>query len=235
MKNSFSNIVKIIAILICIVLIVWLIGYLITQNDYSANHQNNTKVEEDSNISMIAEELVTIFSYVNNTKESSNLACSTLGNDIGYSIASSSNFFDYYAPIILDCLYTKDYPTLLYNNSLSYKVIEDSEWSSYKDYFLNLSELTSLKEVYTFDIMSTYSEEEQSNIDYYLNANYKIAYPIFSNSAKNKITYNIERIFRESDKYVAKITATINNVKYIGNLKINVVDGHCQYETLIFY
>ena len=123
MKNNFSNFIKIVLIIVAIVLVIWLVFYLITKNDYSTNNQSKITPQNDENISLIEEELVTIFSYINNTKKSTNMACNTLGTDVGYDINSNDNFFDFYAPIIMDCLYEKNYPLVFYNNELNYKVI----------------------------------------------------------------------------------------------------------------
>lgn len=235
MKNNFSNFIKIVLIIVAIVLVIWLVFYLITKNDYSTNNQSKITPQNDENISLIEEELVTIFSYINNTKKSTNMACNTLGTDVGYDINSNDNFFDFYAPIIMDCLYEKNYPLVFYNNELNYKVINEEEWNTYKNYFINLSELTSIKDIYTVDILNTYNAEELEIIDYYIDNNYKILYPILNNAIKNNIKYTIDRIFKKDDSYTAKITANINGKKYHGDLKINIVDKHCQYESLIFY
>ena len=235
MKNNFSNFVKIICIIIGIVLVVWLVFALITRNDYSSNHQSSPQVEEDEFISVVESELVTIFSYINNTKESENLACQTLGTNLEYSVTSNDNFFDYYGPLIMDCLYDKKYPVILYNTDLNYKIISEEEWNTYENYFVNLSELNSIKDIYTVDILNNYTEEDLNNIDYYIDANYKIAYPILNNPIKNNITYKVDRIFKKGNCYIAKIIANINDKTYHGDLKINIVDEHCKYEPLIFY
>lgn len=235
MKNNFSNFVKIIAIIIGIVLVIWLVFFLITKNDYSLNHITSTPVEEDSNIPIIVEELTTIFSYINNTKESENIACLTLGDNLGYDITSNTNFFDYYAPVIMDCLYEKNYPIIIYNDELSYKIVTEEEWKNYAYYFMDLSEVNSLKDIYTVDILNTYSTEDINSLEYYIDGNYKIAYPISSHPKENEITYSINRIFKNKNNYVVEISAIIDDIEYKGNLKINVVDGHCQYESLFFY
>ena len=235
MKNNFSNFVKIISIIIGIELIVWLAFILITRNDYSTNHQSSPQTNKDQFISVIEKELTTIFSYINNTKDSENISCQTLGTNLGYDINSNDNFFDYYAPVIMDCLYEKNYPLVFYNNELSYKVIKEEEWSIYENYFINLSELNSIKDIYTVDILNTFNTEELKIIDYYINNNYKILYPILNNTIKNNITYKVDRIFKKGDYYIAKIIANINDKTYHGDLKINIVDEHCQYEPLIFY
>ena len=234
MKNNFSNFIKIILIIISIVLVIWLVFFLITRNDYSQNHQTPSQTTPDNNISIIEEELTTIFSYINNTKDSNTLACTTLGTYLGYDITASDNFFDYYAPVIMDCLYEKNYPTIIYDANLSYKIISEDEWNTYDNYFISLKNLISIKDVYTIDILNSYSASEISNVEYYINNNYKIAYAIADNQSNN-ITYKINRIFKEDDHYVAKLTATLNNREYSGDLIINIVDGHCQYEPLFFY
>ena len=80
-------------------------------------------------------------------------------------------------------------------------------------------------------------EKIKSILDDYVDIdnNYKILYPILNNTIKNNIKYTIDRIFKKDDSYNAKITANINGKKYHGDLKINIVDKHCQYESLIFY
>ena len=57
MKNSFSNFIKIILIIISIVLVIWLVFFLITRNEYSQNHQTPSQTTPDNNISIIEEEL----------------------------------------------------------------------------------------------------------------------------------------------------------------------------------
>lgn len=235
MKNNFSNFIKIILIIVAIVLVIWLVFYLITKNDYSTNRPSATTPQTDENISLIENELVTIFSYINNAKESTNNACSTLGRDVGYSVTTNDNFFDYYAPIIMDCLYEKNYPETIYDTQSNYKIISDTEWHTYEDYFISLNELPSIKDIYTVDVLNNYTETELLNIDSYIDNNYKIAYQISTNSKTNSISYKINRIFKENDHYVAKITATENNLKYDADLIINIVDNHCQYDVLIFY
>lgn len=92
MKNNFSNFIKIILIILGIVLLFGIVFYIITKNDTSNNHSNNSTIEPDKNIAVIEENLTTIFSYINNTKTSENIACTTLGNDLGYQINSNENF-----------------------------------------------------------------------------------------------------------------------------------------------
>ena len=55
------------------------------------------------------------------------------------------------------------------------------------------------------------------------------------NNVKNKISYNIRRIFKEGDYYIAIIDAIFNDVEYTGKLKIEIVNNYPQYSELIFY
>ena len=86
MKNNFSNFIKIILIILGIVLLFGIVFYIITKNDTSNNHSNNSTIEPDKNIAVIEENLTTIFSYINNTKKSTNMACNSWGKDVGYDI-----------------------------------------------------------------------------------------------------------------------------------------------------
>ena len=235
MKNNFSNFIKIILIILGIVLLFGIVFYIITKNDTSNNHSNNSTIEPDKNIAVIEENLTTIFSYINNTKTSENIACTTLGNDLGYQINSNENFFNYYAPVIMDCVYNRNYPTLTYDAETSYKIISETEFNTYENYFTNIQEFTSIKDVYTANVLSNLTEEEISIIENYIDGDYKIAYPIANSAEKNNISYDIKRIFKESDYYLAIIVATYNNVEYTGKLKISVINNYPLYSELIFY
>lgn len=235
MKNNFSNFIKIILIILGIVLLFGIVFYIITKNDTSNNHSNNSTIEPDKNIAVIEENLTTIFSYINNTKTSENIACTTLGNDLGYQINSNENFFNYYAPVIMDCVYNRNYPTLTYDTETSYKIISETEFNTYENYFTNIQEFTSIKDVYTANVLSNLTEEEISIIENYIDGDYKIAYPIANVAEKNNISYDIKRIFKESDYYLAIIVATYNNVEYTGKLKISVINNYPLYSELIFY
>ena len=235
MKNNFSNFIKIILIILGIVLLFGIVFYIITKNDTSNNHSNNSTIEPDKNIAVIEENLTTIFSYINNTKTSENIACTTLGNDLGYQINSNENFFNYYAPVIMDCVYNRNYPTLTYDAETSYKIISETEFNNYENYFTNIQEFTSIKDVYTANVLSNLTEEEISIIENYIDGDYKIAYPISNVAEKNNISYDIKRIFKESDYYLAIIVATYNNVEYTGKLKISVINNYPLYSELIFY
>lgn len=235
MKNNFSNFIKIILIILGIVLLFGIVFYIITKNDTSNNHSNNSTIEPDKNIAVIEENLTTIFSYINNTKTSENIACTTLGNDLGYQINSNENFFNYYAPVIMDCVYNRNYPTLTYDAETSYKIISETEFNTYENYFTNIQEFTSIKDVYTANVLSNLTEEEISIIENYIDGDYKIAYPIANAAEKNNISYDIKRIFKESDYYLAIIVATYNNVEYTGKLKISVINNYPLYSELIFY
>ncbi len=235
MKNNFSNFIKIILIILGIVLLFGIVFYIITKNDTSNNHSNNSTIEPDKNIAVIEENLTTIFSYINNTKTSENIACTTLGNDLGYQINSNENFFNYYAPVIMDCVYNRNYPTLTYDAETSYKIISETEFNTYENYFTNIQEFTSIKDVYTANVLSNLTEEEISIIENYIDGDYKIAYPISNVAEKNNISYDIKRIFKESDYYLAIIVATYNNVEYTGKLKISVINNYPLYSELIFY
>lgn len=235
MKNNFSNFIKIILIILGIVLLFGIVFYIITKNDTSNNHSNNSTIEPDKNIAVIEENLTTIFSYINNTKTSENIACTTLGNDLGYQINSNENFFNYYAPVIMDCVYNRNYPTLTYDTETSYKIISETEFNTYENYFTNIQEFTSIKDVYTANVLSNLTEEEISIIENYIDGDYKIAYPIANSAEKNNISYDIKRIFKESDYYLAIIVATYNNVEYTGKLKISVINNYPLYSELIFY
>ena len=79
------------------------------------------------------------------------------------------------------------------------------------------------------------NENATKIIQNYINSNYKIAYPILKNNVKNKISYNIRRIFKEGDHYIAIIDAIFNDVEYTGKLKIEIVNNYPQYSELIFY
>ena len=235
MKNNFSNFIKIILIILGIVLLFGIVFYIITKNDTSNNHSNNSTIEPDKNIAVIEENLTTIFSYINNTKTSENIACTTLGNDLGYQINSNENFFNYYAPVIMDCVYNRNYPTLTYDAETSYKIISETEFNTYENYFTNIQEFTSIKDVYTANVLSNLTEEEISIIENYIDGDYKIAYPISNVAEKNNISYDIKRIFKESDYYLAIIVATYNNVEYTGKLKISVINNYLLYSELISY
>ncbi|HIS12739.1 MAG TPA: hypothetical protein IAB40_06510, partial [Candidatus Onthocola stercoravium] len=103
------------------------------------------------------------------------------------------------------------------------------------NYFKDLDDLSSIKDVYTADVLININEEEINSIQNYINSNYKIAYPILKNNVKNKISYNIRRIFKEGDYYIAIIDAIFNDVEYTGKLKIEIVNNYPQYSELIFY
>lgn len=235
MKNNFSNFIKIIFIIILIALSFWGMFYLITKNDNLSNNSQPSSSKPDENIYLLDEELTTIFSYINNVKLSDNPACIALGNDLGYQINNNENFFNYYAAAIMDCLHEKNYPVLTYNDEISYKIISATEFNTYENYFKDLDDLSSIKDVYTADVLININEEEINSIQNYINSNYKIAYPILKNNVKNKISYNIRRIFKEGDYYIAIIDAIYNDVEYTGKLKIEIVNNYPQYSELIFY
>ena len=129
----------------------------------------------------------------------------------------------------------KNYPVLTYNDEISYKIISATEFNTYENYFKDLDDLSSIKDVYTADVLININEEEINSIQNYINSNYKIAYPILKNNVKNKISYNIRRIFKEGDHYIAIIDAIFNDVEYTGKLKIEIVNNYPQYSELIFY
>ena len=93
MKNTFNNMIKILVILIIITLIMWIIFYLLTKKDNIIN-KNKNNTNSDANINIISEELTTIFSYINNKKESDIDACNYLGKNVGYEITSNEDFFN---------------------------------------------------------------------------------------------------------------------------------------------
>lgn len=209
--------------------------YIITRNDPLSRNISTTEVEPDENISLIETELTTIFAYINNTLETENIACSTLGNDLGYDPKDNNNFFDYYAPIIIDCLYEKEYPTILYDENTNYKIVSETELTSYENYFQDLMEFTPIQKVYTNDILNNFSTNDLNLIRNYISNEYRIAYAINNHSAKNNVFYEVKRIFKEDDHYIALISAIKDNIEYLGNLKIEVINNHCRFSTLTFY
>ena len=235
MKNNFSNFIKIISIIIGIVLLFSLAFYIITRSDVPSNNITHGTNLVDENISLIEEELTTIFAYINNARVANDTSCLALGNDLGYNISNYENFFTYYAPVIMDCIYEKGYPTLQSNANISYKIISLEEYNIYTDYFSIAPELSLVADVYTPDIFTTISETDATIIQNYIDNNYLIAYSIPTLVSKNNINYEIKRIFKEDDHYKAVIIASYNNEEYKGILNMRVIDNHIQYSELIFY
>ena len=233
MKNNFSNFVKIIVIIIVLVLIIWLVFYIITKNEPAVS-TNNSNSRPDENIDIIASELTTIFDYINAESNSSNRACQYLNNDLGYDITSGTNFFDVYAPAIMDCLYEKNYPTIYFDSETDYKIISTTEENSYESYFHDLKILPSVNEIYTPKILANYSPSILNTINNYNNEFYKIAYIVNDNN-KNDITYEISRIYKSNDKYLAKIIAKTTTNEYTGLLEVEINNNHIIYSPLIFY
>ncbi len=234
MKNNFSNFIKIIFIIIGVSLIIGLVFFIITKNDYTASSNNKVSSSNDNNINLIADNLTQIFSYINNPSSTDNYACQILHQDIGFNIDENENFFAYYAPIIMDCIYQKNYPLLPLSSSKSYKIISKTELDTYANYFTSLKEFTPIKEIYTDEYISSLSLEDSLIYQNYLNDSYYIAYSVDENAPTNKISYSLERIIPENDYYIAYITATSTNV-YSAELKITIENNHCRYGELIFY
>ena len=92
MKNNFSNFIKIIFIIIGVSLIIGLVFFIITKNDYTASSNNKVSSSNDNNINLIADNLTQIFSYINNTSSTDNYACQILHQDIGFNIDENENF-----------------------------------------------------------------------------------------------------------------------------------------------
>lgn len=235
MKNNFSNFIKIICIIIVIVLLIWVVFYIVTKNDNQSSSTNNRPIEPDENISVIEKELTTIFSYINGVRNSTSTACTTLKKDLGFNIQSSDNFFDYYAPVIIECLYDKNYPTIYYTDKSEYKIINENEINEYNNYFNNLNELNKISTIYSPEYLNTISEEIRQEISNYINGTYYLAYMVSSTAPNSSVVYKLERIFKEQDYYNAVILAQFNNQEYIGNLQIEMIDGHPKYSTLHFY
>lgn len=234
MKNNFSNFIKIILIILGIVAIFCLVFYIITKSEISTDHSNNEYIAPDENIAIIEDNLINIFSYINNTKITDSIACRTLGNDLGYKINSNENFFNFYAPVIMDCIYEKNYPSIVYNDHIIYKIISPLEFASYENYFVNIKEPTSIKDAYNANVLANIPEEEIDIIENYINEDYKIAYSLLNTPKKNEITYDIKRIFKEGNHYLAIIIAKYNNVEYTGKLKISIINDNLQYSDLVF-
>lgn len=62
----------------------------------------------------------------------------------------------------MDCVYNRNYPTLTYDAETSYKIISETEFNTYENYFTNIQEFTSIKDVYTANVLSNLTEEEIS-------------------------------------------------------------------------
>lgn len=228
MKTNFSNFIKIIMLIILIFLIMYLVFYIVTKNEATV-YKNNNEITTDTNIYLIEKELTTIFAYINEVKsDDTNSACSLLSKKNGYDINSGNNFFDYYGPIILDCLENKNY--LSYNN---YVLMNENEIEEYYQKFLEVEELTKINEIF-----DTYMIAGENNLlQEYINQNYQIGYEIL-NTVNNDINYSIKRIFKMDDNvYEVKILANDknNNISYNGNLKVLVDNEEIQYSELIFY
>ena len=206
MKNTFNNMIKILVILIIITLIMWIIFYLLTKKDNIIN-KNKNNTNSDANINIISEELTTIFSYINNKKESDIEACNYLGKDIGYEITSNEDFFKYYGPIIMDCINNQNYVKIKFEDNKNYKIATNTEIEFYKEYFPKSK---------------------------YIDNNYYGMYIINEKAEENKINYEIKRIYKNNEYYEIIIKATNNKDIYTGNFKIKVENNHIQYLPLKF-
>lgn len=233
MKNTFNNMIKILVILIIITLIMWIIFYLLTKKDNIIN-KNKNNTNSDANINIISEELTTIFSYINNKKESDIEACNYLGKDIGYEITSNEDFFKYYGPIIMDCINNQNYVKIKFEDNKNYKIATNTEIEFYKEYFPKSISFQLLKNIYTLEDMLNFNEEEMEELDKYIDNNYYGMYIINEKAEENKINYEIKRIYKNNEYYEIIIKATNNKDIYTGNFKIKVENNHIQYLPLKF-
>lgn len=233
MKNNFSNFIKIISIIVFIGLFTYVVFLIITKNTPVNVNKNETNSQIDTNIKLISEELVTILSYLNHTKETNILACQVLGKDIGFIPKENQNFFDYYAPIIEDCINNKNY-IMVRSNTKEYKIITEEEINKIKEKYEITKNFISLKNYLTIDELSTYSEKEINELQNYVNNNYYLAYEI-KLSNENKTMYKLNRIFKDKESYKAVIEANYNNHTYKAILEIVVENDIIKYKELIFY
>lgn len=221
MKNNFSNFVKIVAIIILIFLIIYIIFYLITKNDLSTVYKKNYNTEIDENITLIEDELTTVFSYVNGSKISTtNNFCNMLNKENEFDISKNENFFDYYGVIILGCLENKEY--LIFNN---YVLFNENDEKELLEKFLNIKKLPK-----TSNILY---ENSEFNIN-----NFYLAYELLNENNINDINYSIKRIFKKDENvYEVIILArdNKNNLNYYGNLAVHINNKKIQYNELIFY
>lgn len=236
MKNNFTNFLKIICILGVIVLIIWIIYNVIVQNSPATNTNTSSKEpKEDTNISLISEELTTIFSYINGIKNSPTPACNFLSKDLGFDITISANFFDYYAPVIMDCLNNKNYPSVYYDNNSVYKIMSEDNYKEYAAYFESLKDFSKVSTIYNEEYINNLPNELKSNIKAYITNNYYLAYLFTDSNPDSTIDYTIKRIYKEKEIYKAIILASYQKHEYVGTLSISILDGHPQYSTLHFY
>lgn len=233
MKNTFNNMIKILVILIIITLIMWIIFYLLTKKDNIINKNKNNTIS-DANINIISEELTTIFSYINNKKESDIEACNYLGKNVGYEIASNEDFFNYYGPIILDCINNQNYVEIKYKDNENYKIASNTEIELYKKHFPKSSNFQLLKNIYTLEDMLNFNEEEMEQLDKYIDNNYHGMYIINKKASENNINYEIKRIYKSNEYYEVIIKATNNKEIYTGNFKIIIENNEIQYLPLKF-
>lgn len=221
MKNNFSNFVKIVAIIILIFLIIYIIFYLITKNDLSTVYKKNYNTEIDENITLIEDELTTVFSYVNGSKISTtNNFCNMLNKENEFDISKNENFFDYYGVIILGCLENKEY--LIFNY---YVLFNENDEKELLEKFLNIKKLPKTSNVLY--------ENSEFNIN-----NFYLAYELLNENNINDINYSIKRIFKKDENvYEVIILArdNKNNLNYYGNLAVHINNKKIQYNELIFY
>ncbi len=221
MKNNFSNFVKIISIIILIFLIIYIIFYLITKNDLGTVYKKNYNTEIDENITLIEDELTTVFSYVNGSKISTtNNFCNMLNKENEFDISKNENFFDYYGVIILGCLENKEY--LIFNN---YVFFNENDEKELLEKFLNIKKLPKTSNIFY--------ENNEFNIN-----NFYLAYELLNENGINNINYSIKRIFKKDENvYEVIILArdNKNNLNYYGNLEVHINNKKIQYNELIFY
>lgn len=233
MKNNFSNFIKIICLIAFIGLFTYVVFLIITKNTPVNVNKNETNSQIDTNIKLISEELVTILSYLNHTKETNILACQVLGKDIGFSPKENQNFFDYYAPIIEDCINNKNY-IIVKSNTNQYKIITEEEIRIIKEKYEITKDFTSLKNYLTIDELSKYSRKDINELQIYVNDNYHLAYEIKLDN-ENKIIYTLDRIFKDNENYKAVIEANYNNYIYRGILEIVIENDTIKFSKLIFH
>ena len=221
MKNNFSNFVKIISIIILIFLIIYIIFYLITKNDLGTVYKKNYNTEIDENITLIEDELTTVFSYVNGSKISTtNNFCNMLNKENEFDISKNENFFDYYGVIILGCLENKEY--LIFNN---YVFFNENDEKELLEKFLNIKKLPKTSNIFY--------ENNEFNIN-----NFYLAYELLNENGINNNNYSIKRIFKKDENvYEVIILArdNKNNLNYYGNLEVHINNKKIQYNELIFY